>query len=142
SKQEEWIHFIGTFIPIETTTNGTEGILLILEDITLQKQLEKENTLKSSHLEQARQIASIGSWEYTISNDKLECSKSCYDIFGIGETGLFSLDAFLSFIHPEDYDATKAVITNAIKDGKGYSTEFRLIQRKTGEVRDIKVTAE
>lgn len=140
-KQGEQLNIIGTFIPIETS-ECIEGVVLVLKDITAQKQLEKENMLKATHLEQAQQIANIGSWEYLISKDELRCSKSFFDIFGLEESESTLMEIPLSRIHTEDKDKIDELLEAAITDGVGYTTEFRIYHGKTNELRHIKVQVE
>src|SRR5690625_907297 len=142
NKQGGLVDIIATFVPIETQNKNIEGVLLFLEDITIQKQIEIANELNTSHLEQAQQIAKIGSWEYHIQKDEIKCSKACYGIFGFEESDTFSMDTPLSLIHLEDYNQTEQLVRRAVKDGIGYTTEFRIYHGKTGELRHIKVKVE
>ncbi|WP_158591784.1 EAL domain-containing protein [Oceanobacillus halophilus] len=105
-------------------------------------QSEKALAKSEVHLNHAQQIASIGSWEYNIIEDKITCSENFYDIFGIEKTDDFSMNTPFSVVHPDDYDSTFQVVSDACNMGVDYATEFRIFHGKTKELRYISVQAE
>lgn len=142
NKDNQTLHMIGTFIPIETPSKRVEAISFIVKDITEKKKLENKNKLKRHHLEQVQEVANIGSWEYNLTNGKIACSKSCYKIAGLKSSEKLSKDLIFSLIHPKDRDQLTQLINKAITKGTSFTTEFRINYVPTGEVRYIKTKVE
>ncbi len=133
NKQGKLAFLIGTFIPISLTKRHIEAVTLILKDLTDFKQLEKKYELKVNHLEQAQQIANIGSFEYDIAQDIFSCTDECYLFTGI-DISEYTLDNLFSIIHPIDQEYIQHLFNRAIKKGIGFSTEYRIYHRKTKEL--------
>jgi PAS domain S-box-containing protein len=101
----------------------------ISTDITERKLAEDALQKSQSALEEAQQIARIGSWEFDIANDKPTWSNQMYDLFGrdprLGEP---SWQEHRASIHPSDWETLDA----AVQSGKEYSIEFRILHPKMG----------
>ena len=137
----------GTIIHVEVNTveitfEGKQCKLVIVNDIT--EKIKAENELKHTtlRLNQAQEIAHIGSWEHDLSTDKLIWSDEMYEIYGISpENDIQSFDAFVKFIHPEDLDYVLSEITKAHTTLSGSSYYHRII-RKDGMIRHVYVQFE
>src|SRR5690625_494361 len=102
TKQGELRNVRATFIPIQRSPKQIEGVFLLLDDFTEQKVLEQAKEIKKSHLQQALQIAQIGSWEYFIQEDFIVCSPSCYELLGLNEKEKVNKETIFSLIYEED----------------------------------------
>lgn len=142
NKKGETINLAGTFIPIETPSKRIEAISLILRDMTTRRKLENENKLKSNHLEQAQEIANIGSWEYDILHDEIKCSKSCYKLVGLKPGATPSKEKIFAFVHPDDRRKLLSLLDAAIMRGVAFVEEVRINHAKTNELRFIKIKVE
>src|SRR5690625_2414461 len=142
NKHNDQLHLIGTFIPIETPDKRIEAVSLILKDITKKKKLERANKLKRNHLEQAQEIANMGSWEYHVLTDDIKCSKSCYDIAGLRPTTKLSKETIFSIVHPEDRHKLIHLLKDAISKGTSFTAELRINHGQTNELRYIKIKVE
>ena len=101
----------------------------IFEVITERKQAEIALQVSQRGLEEAQNLAGIGSWEYDIAADKTIWSKKMFDLFGrdpaLGEP---SWQEHRPYIHPDDWET----LDSAVKSGKGYNIEFRLLHPACG----------
>lgn len=92
--------------------------------------------LRSS--EQRRSIAlaagSMGSWDWNADTDELVWDAGQYLICGLDERFRLTTTAIASLLHPEDREATCASAASALKDGRTFQAEFRII-RPSGETR-------
>ncbi len=92
----------------------------ILREIQLEEQRKK--------LEEAQEIAHLGSWELDISTGEIQWSKELYNIFGFSHK-IYKPDfeSFLIHTHPDDLERLKRIRSRAIREEKGYHMEYRII---------------
>jgi PAS domain S-box-containing protein len=93
------------------------------------------------HLEDAQRIAHVGSWERDIATGTLWWSDESCRIMGI-EPGTFggTVDAFLSFIHPDDRHLATPSLAQ-LASATTFESEYRVI-RPDGTVRVLHEAAE
>lgn len=142
NKQGQVIYVFLTFIPIKRAKNDVEGVYLIIEDITKHKKLTHTLELSERHLLHAQEIAKVGSWEYSISEDKLYCSDYFYEIFGFDKTDEVPMNKPFQYVHPDDYKLAYQLVNRAVSTGTSYVSEFRIYQGKTNEIHYIRVQAD
>ena len=95
-------------------------------DVTKRK-LAEENLLKNQYyLTKAQEIASVGTWEQDLVNNKLVWTDQNYKIFGIPLGTELSDQIFIDCVHPEDRKKVDMHWQNALKEGK-YDIEHRLL---------------
>ncbi len=119
-------------VPIES--NG------ILQDITQQKSLEDELLKEKKLLEDAQDLAHLGSWEWDIKDDSLFWSDEVYKIFG--ETvGAFELtaDRFFSYVVEEDIPLVREAVEYSLQSREEYKVIHRVL-RSDGSVRHVRET--
>lgn len=120
-------------------------IALYIMKVIANKQLalevkEKTSELirKNEQLEEAQEIAKLGSWRLDMIHDKLLWSNEVYRIFG-KESFSFepSYKNFLDFIHPDDRNKVKESFENSVKE----KTQYDIIHR-IGINKEIKYVRE
>jgi PAS domain S-box-containing protein len=104
-------------------------------DITERVKAEQASQQVRDQLEQAQRIANIGSWEWDFRTNKLSWSDHCFRLVGL-EPGSQAptLDAFMSYVHPEDRAALGQTFRTAIEDGPSCDCDHRVVW-PNGEVR-------
>ncbi|WP_404458181.1 EAL domain-containing protein [Oceanobacillus kapialis] len=131
-----------TFIPIW----GSEkivGVYIIIEDTSEIKELSEELKKHKTHLIAAQNLASMGSWEYIITDEVLFCSPSFYTIFGIDPSEEVSMKKVLKYIHPNDREKARTIYNRALKEGNSYKIEYRIYhQQDENKLRYIRIQAE
>jgi PAS domain S-box-containing protein len=86
---------------------------------------------------EAQRLANLGSWSWDIKQNRIGWSDQLYDIYGLapGEfKGTFA--QFIELVHPEDRMQVEASITRALRSGRDFSHEERIL-RKDGSVRHL-----
>jgi PAS domain S-box-containing protein len=86
---------------------------------------------------EAQRLANLGSWSWDIRQNRIGWSDQLYDIYGLapGEfKGNFA--QFIDLVHPEDRAQVQASMTRALKSGRDFSHEERIL-RKDGSVRHL-----
>ncbi|MEO6734206.1 MAG: PAS domain S-box protein [Ferruginibacter sp.] len=91
------------------------------------------DNLKASNenLNEAQHIAKLGSWEWDIVNNGLLWSDELYDVFDT-DRNLFnaSYEGFLSFVHPDDRENVRSLMSKSVMDHLPFSYECRIISSK------------
>lgn len=94
------------------------------------KHTEEELRKSKALLQEAQQVAHLGSWEWDLTRDLITWSDETYRIFGLepGEMPV-DLDLFLNFIHPEDRPKYQLALDNAVQHGIPYQLQHKIIGR-------------
>jgi diguanylate cyclase (GGDEF)-like protein/PAS domain S-box-containing protein len=81
-----------------------------------------------ARLANAQRIAKLGNWEWDIERNSLRCSEETYRIFGLRppQAGS-SYDAFFNAVHPADRDAARTALELALRRGKPYNIDHRVV---------------
>jgi len=104
-------------------------------DITERVKAEQASQQVREQLEQAQRIANIGSWEWDFRSNKLSWSDHCFRLVGL-EPGAEAptLEAFLSFVHPEDRARLRETIRTGVEEGRSCDYDHRVVW-PNGDVR-------
>ena len=89
------------------------------------------------HLMEAQRLANLGSWRWDVLANTISWSDQLLEIYGL-RPGQFkgTLQEFIGFIHPDDRPQVRASISAALKSGKHFRHEERII-RPDGSVRHL-----
>ena len=78
------------------------------------------------NLDEAQQLAGIGSWERNLGNGKGYWSENHYRLFGmVPRQSAPSMDEFFALIHPDDREHARATVIKAIETGSTYEIMYR-----------------
>ncbi|MBA3006851.1 MAG: EAL domain-containing protein [Proteobacteria bacterium] len=90
----------------------------------------------------AQKIAKLGNWDWGFDKDTVYCSDQMCVLCGLAPVdGRFSHEMFLQCVHPDDNEAVRATVKNALDEKKPYRLEYR-IQLADGSTRIIHEQAE
>ncbi|MFZ4796789.1 MAG: PAS domain S-box protein [Bacteroidia bacterium] len=108
-------------------------------DMDLTERKHSENLLLENQrkLHIAQNLAFLGNYEINTIDFKFQASQTTYDILGIDENFIQSVDDFKRLIHFEDLDKVQYYFQKNESDNAIYTCEFRIINNKTGEIRWI-----
>ncbi len=97
------------------------------QDITGKKTVEKALLKTRQQLNFALAAGSVGTYVWNFKKGKIQWTKVQESLYGLKEFSFKgTLEDWMSFIHPEDVNATRKAIENAIKTQKELSVEFRI----------------
>lgn len=78
---------------------------------------------------EAQRVATIGSWEWLIPENRVAWSRETFNILGISPKLVEpNFDAFNALIHKEDVDRVKDAVDDAVINGSSYNIQFRIIR--------------
>jgi PAS domain S-box-containing protein len=85
------------------------------------------------HLQEARRLANLGSWSWDLKSDRVVWSDRLFEIYGLARRGFKgTIDAFLSFVHPEDRERVEDSIDGALRSGHAFSHEEHIVRPDRG----------
>lgn len=109
------------------------------QDITDQRETERELRERELRLSQAQDIADIGNWTFDLETNSLNWSDECYRIFGLSPENDITYERFLECVHPEDRETVDEQWTQALA-GEPYDLEHRIVV--DGDVKWVRERAE
>jgi PAS domain S-box-containing protein len=100
----------------------------IVIDVTKERQNEQELKKVLDQLSEAKKIANLGVWDYSIQTNELTWSDEIYDLFQLDKESFQpSYDAFLEIIHPDDREKINTKYIESLKTKEKYKIEHRLL---------------
>ncbi len=114
-------------IPIPQTTIEQKTVPVSIQSIQSIKDAELENKESLNKLNEAQEIANVGSWLFNLSNKETEWSDETYRIWGFDkEKPAPSLETFLNRIHIDDQALFNKAAELVYNEGIPYDIEFRI----------------
>ncbi|MCH8486844.1 MAG: PAS domain-containing sensor histidine kinase [Candidatus Cyclonatronum sp.] len=114
-----------------------DALRALYEENTRENRKAREEGAKLKDImAQAEELAQLGSWEWDIANDSWILSDNWRRIHGVGDTKL-TTEELLPIAHPDDRAAISEAFEEAVKSGKPYHIEHRIIRKDTGEIKQV-----
>jgi PAS domain S-box-containing protein len=91
--------------------------------------------VQSRRLEMAERLAGLGHWRLDLISGTVAWSPQMYEVYGLDRHLPLEIDQVRALIHPDDREATNALVSAAMEDGAGWESVLTRIVRQDGEVR-------
>lgn len=135
--EHEWTYVSknGTHIPVllsVTSLKDEDGLLMgyvgIARDLTEEKETQKQFIRSKELLNEAQNLAKLGSWSLDLTQNYLEWSDEIYRIFEIDPDRFNpSYEGFLNAIHPDDMQSVQEAFAQSVQNQMPYSVTHRLL---------------
>ena len=114
--------------PVRDADGRVHHFVAIESDVTERKRYEQALLEQRRLLEQALQLAQMGSWEMDHATGRVTWSDGLYALFGM-RRGSFGCDyeEFLSLVHPDDRGAVDAAFRHSLRTRQPYEAEHRVV---------------
>lgn len=114
--------------PVRDDEGKVIAVVGSTEDITGRRQLEKEAREASEHLRLALDAAGLGTFRWTKATGEVVWDERMEELFGFAP-GTFdgSFESYLSALHPDDRASTIANVEEAMRTGRPYRVEHRVV---------------
>jgi len=103
--------------------------------ITERRRPEQELRVAIAQLNQAQEIANMGSFVYDIATNHVSSSPQLEKILGLGVDHEETPTAWNELLHAEDRSAVEAAWTDCVQNGVPFDMEYRIIRRSDGQTR-------
>jgi PAS domain S-box-containing protein len=121
------------FIPL-ILRNKVEGVILMAKDITEVVKTGFELEKRNRQLNEAQQVAQLGSWEWDVINDKLTWSQNMFRMCGIEPVDDINYETFISCVHPDDREMVDKHVWSSFEKKK-FDDYYHRIMTPSGEVK-------
>lgn len=106
-----------------------DGLTIYFLDITERKLAEQALQQHQHMLDQAQQVAHIGSWEWDIASNQVTWSAELYRIYDVvPEQHAATFQAYLALVHPHDRARVQQIIEQAARDRQPFEFEERIVR--------------
>lgn len=110
-------------ISIDITPNKAAEVKLR----KLSNELEVKVKERTERLEMALDSSQMGMWEWDIKANRLNWSDKLKTLYGLDKNEEITFAKYLRLIHPDDRARVRETIQAAMKDGKSYRMEHRIV---------------
>ena len=112
----------------------------IVQDITEQYEVELKMCEREALLEQAEEIANLGSWKLEFETGKVTLSPQLRRVYGMEPHEECTTDSYWARVHPSDRDRVRALLERATEERKTFECVTRFVT-PGGNVRHIQLRA-
>ena len=124
--------------PLTGSDGERIGVIAAIEDVTAQKQQDRERERLLDLFDQSQRIASVGAWEVDTRTDSVLFTSGLAELVGVDDQTTFTLSEAFAFYHPEDEPVVRAAFERLVETGEEQSVECRL-ETTSGETRWVHV---
>ncbi|MEX2195772.1 MAG: SpoIIE family protein phosphatase [Thermoleophilaceae bacterium] len=122
---------------IADADGGAERMIGVSVDVTERVQGQAQLRDAMERLQEAQEIARIGSWEWDIAGNEVTWSQVLYEIYGVDSNSFeASYDAFIGFIHEDEREHVDRTIRAALESGEPFAFTHKL-ERPDGGLRTL-----
>jgi PAS domain S-box-containing protein len=107
-----------------------------VQDITEQKDSEDKIKAINKKLNEAQQIAELGSWEWNMQTNELSWSENLYQIYGVNPDEGINFEKFISLVHPDDREYIENLVESSFKT-KRFREFYHRIVTPAGKVKTL-----
>ncbi|HEX8777458.1 MAG TPA: EAL domain-containing protein, partial [Rhodanobacter sp.] len=108
---------------------SADGLTIYFQDVTARKQAEQQLRQQQRLLDQAQQLAGVGSWSWEVAANRVSWSSELYRIYGIDPaTHAATFEAYLERVHPDDRERVRGVVEHALRCGGTFEFEERIVR--------------
>src|SRR5262249_18115209 len=125
----------------------TQDRVGVLELVAAQAAISLENTRlysdlhhAAAYLAEAQRISHTGSFGWNVSTGRIVWSKETFEIFGYDQATEPKLELMVQRTHPEDIDSVRNFVDQALRDGRGWDLEHRLLM-PDGSIKYLHIVA-
>lgn len=123
-----------SYVPLRDGSGAVPMAMILANNITERKRAEMRLKHSETSLNEAQQLAHLGSWEWDILTGENIWSAEQYRIFGyVPEAVEPNYALFVNALHPADKDRVLAAVQNTAKTGVPYEDEYRIIRPDKAE---------
>jgi PAS domain S-box-containing protein len=121
------------YVQVHNRAGEPVGVLNISRDATQRKQAEELLSQLAEQRRLALDAAELGSWDYTVEQDRVVWDERCREMMGLPGLGPASFEQALKVIHPDERETMRAAALYAMSGGGAregrFAREMRIVLR-------------
>lgn len=126
AKKDVWLST--SIVPVTGANGAVNAVFGIARDITSSMKSDEEMKKANERLTEAQRIANFGSWEWDIKTSGLVWSEQVYRLYGLDpKKDKPTYKTVIDTLAPECKDGFVRAIEGAVKNGKHFEGEYRII---------------
>ncbi|MEM5540369.1 sigma 54-interacting transcriptional regulator [Olleya sp. AS48] len=119
-----------TIIDVEVSAKLQKDgkVLAIVRDVSERKKAEAKLLESEYNLRQSQIVANLGSYAVDLTTMTWDCTELLYQILGIDESFVRTIDSWVDLIHTEDKIDVLNYFDSCVKNNTRFNKEYRVIQ--------------
>lgn len=133
-------YYDATFSPLYDSVGNLTGLMAVVVDITDRKQAELALETARQQLEDAQQVARIGSWRHHLSGPDDQWSAEIWRIFDLNpDTDPPVVETWCGLMIPEDRSRFQQAYAAALATGTGFNLDLQLYPANPSQIRYVNI---
>ncbi|MGN6547095.1 MAG: PAS domain S-box protein [Aureliella sp.] len=125
SHPERWVSAVA--YPLKDELGQVREVILVHEDITARRQTDAALRESEERLRLALQAGRMGVWDWNMRTGQIKWSENLEPMLGLPPDSFGgTFEAFLQLVHPDDLEATRSDIEQAVNESSGFDIEYRV----------------
>jgi PAS domain S-box-containing protein len=142
-KEGHWRYYRTQGTVMRRKDNGQPAsFLFIAQDITDSRKNEDEVKVVRGLIEETEELLQLGSWTYTIANQKITWTRGLYQLLEFDEKELpaITYDFYVDLVSAEDLVSFENALKDAISTKSGFEHEYQ-VKTRTGAYKIVSTKA-
>ena len=122
-------HHATMIVPIKDAAGRVSALHGTIQDITTRKEVEVALRRREAQLEEAQEVAHMGSWEWLAGVGRATWSSTLFRILGFNpKQPIPDVDALMQMLVPVSRTIVYAAVEHALKTGTSYEIDLELVR--------------
>ncbi|WP_416840096.1 PAS domain S-box protein [Haloferax sp. DFSO52] len=119
----------GVDVPVRVTITSLtdDRNVVVFQDLTEQKERERELEQSRDFLDQTQRISKVGGWELDLRDETVEWTDETKRLHGVSLDYEPSLDDAIGFYPPDQREKVRTLVERCRTEGKPWEDDFRIV---------------
>lgn len=120
-------HHATVIVPVRAAGGAVVGLQGTVQDVTARKEVEMRLRHKEAQLEEAQQVARMGSWEWLVDVGRATWSDTLYRIFGLDPASpVPDSDVLFAMLTPESRETVRVAAEQAMSSNAPWDVDLEV----------------
>ena len=114
--------------PIKNENGNVMAGIVVFLDITERKAVEEELKITANFLQESQKVGHVGSYQLDFTNGSWKSSEELDRILGIEDNYDYSIEGWISTVHPEGQKRMREYLDELRTNRKGFDFEYKILR--------------